>query len=88
MADSRLPRCDMTAFCSRKSAQVFEELAATCSDAIRPQMHRLFVSARSHRDSIAKFGRFLYRNRVLDRECTEAEEGFLTIGMIPFRSKS
>jgi uncharacterized protein (DUF924 family) len=71
-----------------KSVRVFEELATTCSDAIRPHMHRFFVSARSHRDIIAKLGRFPHRNRVLGRECTEAEEDFLTIGMVPFRNKS
>lgn len=71
-----------------KSVQVFEALETTCSEAIRPHMRRFRISARSHRDIIAKFGRFPHRNRILGRECTDAEEDFLTIGTVPFRSKS
>lgn len=71
-----------------KSVQEFEKLAAKCSDAIRPQMQRFLASARSHRDIIEKFGRFPHRNRVLGRECSEVENDFLTIGMVPFRSKN
>ena len=71
-----------------KSVQVFEVLEATCDDAIRPHMHRFLISARSHRDIIAKFGRFPHRNRVLGRACSAAEEDFLTIGVVPFRSKN
>jgi uncharacterized protein (DUF924 family) len=71
-----------------KSVQLFEELAAKCSEAIRPHMHRFLISARSHRTIIARFGRFPHRNRVMERECTNAENGFLTIGMVPFRSKN
>lgn len=33
--------------------------------------------ARSHRDVIARFGRFPHRNRVLGRETTAAEESFM-----------
>jgi uncharacterized protein (DUF924 family) len=71
-----------------KSVQVFESLEATCPDAIRPHMHRFLASARSHRDIIAKYGRFPHRNRVLGRECSDAENDFLTIATVPFRSKS
>jgi uncharacterized protein (DUF924 family) len=70
-----------------KSVGHFEELAAKCSEAIRPQMQRFFASARSHRNIIAKFGRFPHRNRAMGRECTEAENDFLTMRMVPFRSK-
>ena len=70
-----------------RSVQAFEALEATCTDDIRPHMHRFLVSARSHRKIITKFGRFPHRNRVLGRQCSEAEESFLTIGVVPFRSK-
>ena len=36
--------------------------------------------ARKHRDIIAKFGRFPHRNRVLERESTEAEREWLAAG--------
>lgn len=71
-----------------KSVQMFEALEATCADAIRPHMHRFLLSARSHRNIVAKYGRFPHRNRVLGRQCTDAEEDFLAIGTVPFRSKS
>jgi uncharacterized protein (DUF924 family) len=71
-----------------KSVKLFETLEATCADAVRPHMHRFLVSARSHRNIIAKYGRFPHRNRVLGRECSDAENDFLTIGTVPFRSKS
>ena len=67
---------------------MFEELAATCSDTIRPHMRRFLASARSHRNIITKFGRFPHRNRTLGRECTEAENEFLSVGIVPFRSKN
>ena len=71
-----------------KSVQVFQALEATCPEAIRPHMHRFLVSARSHRNIVAKYGRFPHRNEVLGRECSDAEEEFLTVGMVPFRSKN
>jgi uncharacterized protein (DUF924 family) len=71
-----------------KSVQLFEILEATCPDAIRPHMHRFLVSARSHRNIIANYGRFPHRNRVLGRECSEEENEFLKSEMAPFRSKS
>ena len=71
-----------------KSVELFTQLAAECSEAIRPQMGRFLASARSHRNIIAKFGRFPHRNRAMGRECNEAEISFLTTGMVPFRSKS
>lgn len=71
-----------------KSVQVFEALEATCSEAIRPHMHRFLVSARSHRDIVAKYGRFPHRNQALGRVCSDAEKEFLTVGMVPFRSKN
>ncbi len=50
------------------------------------QLHEAFGDpeqmkfAVSHRDIIAKFGRFPHRNRVLDRETTPAEQEFLDGG--------
>lgn len=70
------------------SVSMFEELAETCSEGIRPHMRRFLASARSHRDIIEKFGRFPHRNRVLGRECSQAEHEYLTVGKIPFRSKA
>ena len=71
-----------------KSVEMFEALEAACADEIRSHMHRFLVSARSHRSIIAKFGRFPHRNRVLGRQCSAAEEDYLTIGTVPFRSKN
>jgi uncharacterized protein (DUF924 family) len=71
-----------------QSVRMFEALASSCSDAIRPQMQRFLASARSHRTIVEKFGRFPHRNRVLGRQCTDAEREFLTVGTVPFRKKA
>ncbi len=71
-----------------KSVQLFQALEAICPEAIRPHMHRFLVSARSHRNIVAKYGRFPHRNQVLGRKCSDAEEEFLSVGMVPFRSKN
>lgn len=70
-----------------KSVRLFETLEATCPDTIQPHMRRFLVSARSHRNIIARYGRFPHRNRVLGRECSDEESNFLKSGMAPFRSK-
>lgn len=70
------------------SVEKFEELVTVCTDAIRPHMRRFLASARSHRDIIERFERFPHRNRVLGRECTPAENDYLTVGTVPFRSKA
>ncbi len=69
------------------AVQAFQKLLDTSPTDIRPQISRFFMSARSHRNIIAEFGRFPHRNRALGRKCTVDESEYLLVGFVPFRSK-
>ena len=51
----------------------FERLVAEAPAELRGYCEYCLRFARQHRDIIAKFGRFPYRNRVLERDSTPAE---------------
>ncbi len=72
----------------RRSVKMFETLLEQSPDELRIQMKRFLASARTHCEIIEKFGRFPHRNRILGRECTQAEIEFLRTPAAPFRSKS
>lgn len=67
--------------------QIFQKLLDTSPTDIGPHISRFFMSARSHRNIIAQFGRFPHRNRPLGRKCTVDESEYLLVGFVPFRSK-
>lgn len=67
--------------------QTFQKLLDTSPTDIRPHISRFFMSARSHRNIIAQFGRFSHRNQALERKCTVDESEHLLVGFVPFRSK-
>lgn len=58
----------------------FRQLAADAPDALRATLTSSLRFAEQHRDIIARFGRFPYRNHVLDRSSTALELDFLTTG--------
>jgi uncharacterized protein (DUF924 family) len=69
------------------AVQTFQKLLDASSTDIQPQIYRFLMSARSHRNIIAQFGRFPHRNRALGRKCTVDESEYLLVGFVPFRSK-
>lgn len=58
----------------------FQRLLDTCAPELRETLERNLEFARLHRDIVARFGRFPYRNAVLGRTSTPAEEDFLKDG--------
>ncbi|UUZ64067.1 DUF924 domain-containing protein [Polaromonas sp. P1-6] len=58
----------------------FERLQADAPAALKPRLQGNLDAARQHRDIIARFGRFPYRNAVLGRVNTPEEENFLHQG--------
>jgi uncharacterized protein (DUF924 family) len=59
------------------SVAAFTRLLAESPEALKPFCEITLQYAREHRDVIARFGRFPYRNRVLGRESTPAEVEWL-----------
>jgi uncharacterized protein (DUF924 family) len=55
------------------SVAAFERLVAEAPPDLKPFCEYTLKFARQHREIVAKFGRFPYRNRVLNRESTPAE---------------
>ena len=72
----------------RRSVEVFQTLLKETPDGLRPHMNGFLASARTHRDIVARFGRFPHRNGILGRACTQAEIEFLRRPAAPFRGKS
>ena len=68
----------------RRSVERFESLAAEVDDAWRARFTDNAHYARLHRDIVERFGRFPHRNRVLGRESTEEELGYLADGAPTF----
>ena len=58
----------------------FTRLAEAAPPAVRPAVQQSVDSAREHRDIVARFGRFPYRNKVLGRVDTPEETAFLQHG--------
>lgn len=58
----------------------FQRLLDTCAPELRDTLARNLEFARLHRDIVDRFGRFPYRNAVLGRTSTPAEEDFLKDG--------
>ena len=58
----------------------FTQLHADVPEALKPSIEGHLKSAHAHRDIIARFGRFPYRNAVLGRTSTALEQDFLTRG--------
>jgi uncharacterized protein (DUF924 family) len=59
------------------SVKCFGELASTVPAEQRPLFEEYLDYAIRHRDTIARFGRFPHRNKILGRESTAAELAFL-----------
>ncbi|MDX1755622.1 MAG: DUF924 family protein [Marinobacter sp.] len=59
---------------------LYEQLAASTEGPLGDLMASFLASARDHRDTIARFGRFPHRNRVLRRVCTTEEQNYLKGG--------
>lgn len=60
--------------------QSFVNLVAQAPDALKPTFEGHLKYAHQHRTLVAQFGRFPYRNAVLQRECTPQELDFLKDG--------
>ncbi len=60
------------------SVASYRQLVVQSPEAIRPQMQDFLQSAILHQQQIARFGRFPYRNAILERESTFEETLFLT----------
>ena len=58
----------------------FTQLHADVPDALKASTQSHLTSAHEHRDIVARFGRFPYRNAVLGRTSTALEQDFLTHG--------
>ena len=58
----------------------FTQLHADVPDALKASIQGHLTSAHEHRDIVARFGRFPYRNAVLGRTSTALEQEFLTHG--------
>ena len=64
----------------RECVRCFEGLLAQAPELLKKQLEGNLAFARQHEAIIARFGRFPYRNAVLGRRNTPAEELFLTTG--------
>ena len=58
----------------------FTQLHAEVPDALKDSIQSHLKSAHEHRDIIARFGRFPYRNAVLGRTSTAPERDFFALG--------
>ena len=58
----------------------FQRLLDTCAPELRDTLANNLDFARQHRDIVARFGRFPYRNAALGRTSTPDEEAFLKDG--------
>jgi uncharacterized protein (DUF924 family) len=58
----------------------FRTLVDSSPEALRDKLNSNLRFAVVHRDIVAQYGRFPYRNAVLGRDCTPAEEAFLKDG--------
>ena len=58
----------------------FTQLHAEVPDALKDSIQSHLKSAHEHRDIIARFGRFPYRNAVLGRTSSAPERDFLALG--------
>jgi len=67
-----------------RSVQVFQVLADEQPDPVRGVFQGFTDYARTHRDLIARFGRFPHRNRILGREPTADETTYLEGGGATF----
>ena len=63
--------------CQHAAVGCFEALAASVPEAYRATFDTFTGFARSHRDVIARFGRFPHRNAALGRANTPAEAAYL-----------
>ncbi len=63
-----------------RGVALYEQLEASSEGALRDLLGSFLNSARDHRDTVARFGRFPHRNKVLRRECTPEEEAYLAGG--------
>lgn len=64
----------------REGLREFEALAAIGSETERSVLESAAEYARRHHDIIARFGRFPYRNGVLNRKSTDEEKAWLESG--------
>ena len=64
----------------RECVHRFEGLLAQAPEALKIQLESNLAFARQHEAIIERFGRFPYRNAVLGRTNTAAEDDFLTTG--------
>lgn len=60
--------------------QQFGALVESVDESLREAAEGTLRFAREHRDTIARFGRFPFRNAVLGRESTAEEQAFLDAG--------
>ncbi|MDB5851022.1 MAG: hypothetical protein JWP29_4774 [Rhodoferax sp.] len=63
-----------------RGVRYFTTLAEAAPPTVRPTVLQSVDSAREHRDLVARFGRFPYRNQVLGRIDTPEETAFLQHG--------
>ena len=62
----------------QKSCDIYNKLAEAVSPTEKETFETIAQFAELHRDIIERFGRFPYRNAVLDRRNTPEEEEFLS----------
>ena len=63
-----------------RCVSLFRNMLNECNDDNRQMVENALGFAEQHRDIIAQFGRFPYRNAVLDRQLTELEMQYLNEG--------
>lgn len=68
----------------REGVREFEALAGKGGESTRPILESAADYARKHCDIIARFGRFPYRNDVLNRQSTSEEKAWLASGVERF----
>ena len=70
-----------------KCVQHYQQLVASLPQAMVKKLQLSLDYAISHRDSIARFGRFPHRNKLLGRASTVAEHEYLSQGGATFGQK-
>ena len=70
-----------------KCVQHYEQLVASVPPATAKKLQPSLDYAISHRDIIARFGRFPHRNKLLGRASTAAEREYLSQGGATFGQK-
>ncbi|WP_165855017.1 DUF924 family protein [Marinobacter sp. JSM 1782161] len=63
-----------------RGVALYEQLVALADGRLKDVLRSFHQSAVSHRDIVARFGRFPHRNRLLGRRSTPEEEGYLRDG--------